>query len=101
MARHGDRPWQRWYGLAAWRKRRSAHLMEHPLCVECAAAGIDEAATVADHITPHRGDWELFIAGPLQGLCASCHSAVKQRAEQMERREAALGLAESSRPIAP
>jgi hypothetical protein len=38
-------------------------------------------ATVADHITPHRGDPVLF-AGPLQSLCAPCHNGVKQSLEQ-------------------
>ena len=39
------------------------------------------AATVADHITPHRGDPILF-EGPLQSLCKECHDSVKQSLEK-------------------
>lgn len=40
------------------------------------------AATVADHITPHKGDYELFWHGPLQSLCAFHHNKTKQRIER-------------------
>lgn len=64
-----------------WRKRRSEQLRLHPLCRLCADIwGRVTAATVADHITPHRGNPVLF-AGPLQSLCASCHSGWKQQLE--------------------
>jgi 5-methylcytosine-specific restriction endonuclease McrA len=64
-----------------WRKRREQQLREHPLCRLCMAIlGRATAATVADHITPHRGDPVLF-AGPLQSLCKSCHDSWKQSAE--------------------
>jgi len=46
----------------AWQRARGAYLREHPLC-ECAEhVGRDDApaATVVDHIRPHRGDRELF-----------------------------------------
>lgn len=52
-----------------WERYRSAYLREHPLCVECAAGvplprGVRPravtAATVVDHIRPHKGDPELF-----------------------------------------
>lgn len=47
----------------------------------CLARGITRAATVADHIIPHRGDADLFWNGKLQSLCATCHSKLKQREE--------------------
>ena len=69
------------YNNRAWQKRRAAQLAEHPLCRLCMdLRGKVTPATVADHIEPHRGDLELF-AGPLQSLCAPCHSSVKQAQE--------------------
>lgn len=38
-------------------------------------------ATVADHIEPHHGDLVKF-RGPLQSLCATCHSSRKQQLER-------------------
>jgi 5-methylcytosine-specific restriction enzyme A len=35
-------------------------------------------ATVAHHLVPHRGDWQLFIAGDLQSLCKRCHDSEAQ-----------------------
>jgi len=69
------------YGRA-WQKRRAHQLRLHPLCRMCmdSLATLFVFATVADHITPHRGDRVLF-AGPLQSLCASCHSSSKQELE--------------------
>lgn len=64
-----------------WRLRRANHLSGEPLCRMCKAQGRYTVATVADHITPHRGSVELF-AGPLQSLCASCHSSTKQAQER-------------------
>ena len=63
-----------------WRRRRAEQLRLHPLCCYCAEANRVEAATVADHATPHRGDPVLF-RGPLQSLCDSCHSGRKQAFE--------------------
>ena len=46
-----------------WRKRRAAQLAEHPLCRLCREIrGEVRAATVADHVTPHRGDPVSFGA---------------------------------------
>jgi hypothetical protein len=42
------------------------------------AAGGVTPATVADHVVPHGGDWNKFLLGELQSLCASCHSVGKQ-----------------------
>nr|WP_245581848.1 hypothetical protein [Phyllobacterium phragmitis] len=37
---------------------------------------------VCDHVTPHRGDEELFWSGPFQTLCKPCHDRDKQRMER-------------------
>jgi hypothetical protein len=55
--------------------------MEKPLCEMCEAAGRTERATIVDHCTPHRGNWELFLYGRLQSLCGPCHSGRKQQIE--------------------
>ena len=39
--------------------------------------------TVADHLERHAGDYQAFWFGPLQSLCASCHSSRKQQAERV------------------
>jgi hypothetical protein len=39
-------------------------------------------ATVADHVTPHRGDWAAFCTGKLQSLCDPCHKSTKVQIEQ-------------------
>ncbi len=58
-----------------WRAYRADVLRRHPLCVQCQAAGQVRAATVVDHITPHRGDPVLMWAPTNhQVLCASHHS---------------------------
>lgn len=64
-----------------WRKRREQQLRNEPLCRYCLQDGKTTAATVADHIVPHRGDKALF-KGPLQSLCATCHSGRKAKEEQ-------------------
>ncbi|MBB4859452.1 5-methylcytosine-specific restriction endonuclease McrA [Novosphingobium chloroacetimidivorans] len=74
------RAYRKLYNCKAWRTRRAALLRAEPLCRYCARLGRVTAATVADHIIPHRGDPELF-AGDLQPLCSPCHSRVKQREE--------------------
>ena len=69
------------YNSRAWRKRRAAQLVEHPLCRMHADLGQVVPATVADHVIAHRGDLDLFHHGELQSLCATCHSAHKQAQE--------------------
>ncbi|MFH6636532.1 HNH endonuclease [Streptococcus suis] len=59
---------------AQWNKARLRYLKVHPLCVQCNAKGRLTKATVVDHITPHRGDQELFWNQTnWQALCKSCH----------------------------
>ncbi len=65
-----------------WRKRRARQLAESPLCrLHLEIRGEVVAATIADHIEPHRDDPVLF-AGPLQSLCKECHDSWKQAIEK-------------------
>ena len=59
-----------------WREARLGYLQKHPLCVHCLARGHVVAATVVDHIVPHRGDPVLFWSSETnwQALCATCHN---------------------------
>jgi 5-methylcytosine-specific restriction protein A len=46
----------------------------NPLCVTCQGEGRVEAATVVDHIIPHRGDQKLFWGrSNWQSLCKRHH----------------------------
>lgn len=74
-ARDAPRPTaaQRGYG-GRWQRARLVHLREHPLCERCHAAGLTTAASVVDHVVPHRGDPGLFWdRGNWQSLCEPCH----------------------------
>lgn len=59
---------------ARWHKASRLYLKKHPLCVECAREGRVEAATVVDHIIPHKGDPVLFWdESNWQSLCKMHH----------------------------
>nr|WP_020184817.1 HNH endonuclease [Methylopila sp. 73B] len=79
--RTAEQPWRKWYWTARWRKIAKAHLASSPLCVECQKSGRVTAASVCDHVVPHRGDETLFWQGQRQSLCASCHNGAKKRQE--------------------
>ncbi len=50
----------------------------------CAKAGRVTAATVVDHIKPHRGDQKLFWdTANWQALCKPCHDSHKQQIERI------------------
>lgn len=89
------------YG-SRWDKARRLFLQANPLCVMCHQQGRTAAATVVDHITPHRlkealksGDKETIAkaqklfwdSSNWQGLCTSHHNSTKQK---MEKRGAGL-----------
>lgn len=78
----GDRGSRDWYQLERWRRLARAQKQNYPLCRMCEANGFAVAATIADHIHPHNGDWDAFILGELQSLCAPCHSSRKQAIEK-------------------
>ena len=62
--------WHSLYETSEWRKRRREFLKKYPICVICG-----KPATIADHITPHRGDLSLFYDEQnLQPMCQACHS---------------------------
>ncbi len=59
-----------------WRKAKAAFLAEHPLCRVCADAGLTVAASVVDHVTPHKWSYEAFWRMEnWQGLCVRCHNS--------------------------
>jgi len=75
--------WHYLYKTKAWRELRAAQLRANPLCVFCLALGKDQAANVADHKKPHKGDLVLFFdPGNLQSLCKTCHDSAKQTLER-------------------
>ena len=59
------RDWKPFYSTAFWLRRRKLQLKHHPLCKFCEARGVATRATVADHVEPHKGDWNLFALGEL------------------------------------
>ena len=80
--RSGKTSAERGYGHK-WQQAREAYLRENPLCVMCRDDGAVTAATVVDHIEPHKGDQALFWnRRNWQSLCASHHSGAKQRMER-------------------
>jgi 5-methylcytosine-specific restriction endonuclease McrA len=70
------------YKTARWKRRRAAQLRGHPLCAICEAQGRVTPATVAHHVTPHRGDPAPFWNGELQSLCKVHHDVDAQSAEK-------------------
>jgi 5-methylcytosine-specific restriction endonuclease McrA len=73
-------PWL--YGRR-WKVYREGFLARNPLCRFCGMLGLRRAATVVDHIRPHRGDARLFWAkANHQALCRTCHNAEKRRMEK-------------------
>ncbi|TCP32175.1 5-methylcytosine-specific restriction protein A [Scopulibacillus darangshiensis] len=59
-----------------WQKARKTYLAKHPLCLHCLDHGVYAAATVVDHITPHKGDKTLFwdSKNNWQPLCEMHHN---------------------------
>ncbi|QDL92537.1 HNH endonuclease [Paroceanicella profunda] len=88
--------WDRLYDLRIWRRKPDGLRWSCLVAAQftCAMCGRVDAShrMVADHITPHRGNMDLFTdAENLQCLCAECHSGEKARRE-VEERERSGGL---------
>lgn len=73
---------RRLYGTQRWRRRAAHQMLIEPLCRTCKGNGRVTAASVADHIVPHRGDVDAFWSNELQSLCKTCHDVAKQREER-------------------
>lgn len=66
-----------------WQQASAGYLRKHPLCAMCEQIDHATPATVVDHITPHRGDMQLFWDREnWQGLCKPCHDRHKSRQER-------------------
>ena len=87
---------KRGYGHG-WRQARAVFLVEHPMCAYCDRMGRVTAATVVDHIIPHKGNADLFWdRDNWQALCKPCHDSVKAQ----EERGKVIGCDASGLPVA-
>lgn len=60
-----------------------AHLGGHPLCAYCELEGRVAAATLVDHLYPHRRFQGVFwMRQWWVSACADCHDGFKQRVER-------------------
>jgi 5-methylcytosine-specific restriction enzyme A len=67
-----------------WSKASKGHLRREPVCRGCQAVGRVTAATLTDHIVPHRGDTALFWQkANWQSCCDWHHVVIKQLLELM------------------
>ena len=68
------RKWHKLYNTRQWKRLRASHLWNNPLCVECLKNGKSVAASIVDHIKPHKGNTHLFNdCDNLQSLCKYHH----------------------------
>lgn len=75
QAANDSRLWRGWYKTARWQRIRTAQLSGEPLCSRCLAMEVVEPATVVHHVTPHKGDPDLFWNGPFESLCKPHHDS--------------------------
>lgn len=74
--------WHHLYNTKRWKALRLYHLGTEPICRLCKQADKITPAAVVDHITPHKGNVDLFFDDTnLQSLCKPCHDGTKQAAE--------------------
>jgi 5-methylcytosine-specific restriction endonuclease McrA len=93
------KPWMHLYHSKQWHSLRVRQLKASPLCVMCGQLGNTVAATVVDHIKPHRGDESLFFnPANLQSLCKRCHDSAKQT---LERSGVLIGCGADGTPLDP
>ncbi len=98
------------YG-SKWDRERLLFLRTHPLCAMCHEQGRVTAATVVDHIIPHKlkealnsGNAEAIAKAQKlfwsrknwQGLCKQHHDSTKQR---IEKRGVVVGCDENGIPL--
>jgi 5-methylcytosine-specific restriction protein A len=67
------------YNTVKWRKLRKQVLKETPYCFSC-GIGIKEATLEIHHLTPPKGNEELFFdINNLSAVCQLCHKAITAR----------------------
>lgn len=73
------RPTARERGYTAeWERESKAFLKDNPKCKRC-----DQAATIVDHVQPHKGNQALFWnRANWQPLCRTHHNSAKQAEER-------------------
>lgn len=88
--RGGSAAYHSLYNLPVWTQDlRPAQLLREPFCAQCLREGKRQAATVVDHIRPHRGDVGLFLdASNHQSLCKRHHDRKTAQEQQETRRKA-------------
>lgn len=80
-----------------WQKESKRFLDENPLCKYCYEVREIKAATVVDHIIPHKGNMKLFWdRSNWQSLCDHCHNSIKAKEEA---RGVRIGGDESGQPF--
>lgn len=94
------KPSRRWYKLKAWKEKAARQLADEPFCRRCdqLTPSRTVAAEIADHVEPHREDYQAFWFGELQSLCGPCHSGPKQAEEVRGYR---VGAADDGWPADP
>lgn len=71
---------------ARWDKASAGYIRSHPLCRYCELVDDTTAATLTDHLYPHRGDQTLFWDRSYWiASCKPCHDGFKQRVERKGR----------------
>jgi 5-methylcytosine-specific restriction protein A len=71
------------YDSARWKGLRAHQLRHFPLCKHCLKRQRITAATIANHVKPHKGDPVLFFDPlNLESTCKPCHDGPIQSFER-------------------
>jgi 5-methylcytosine-specific restriction protein A len=62
------------YNTTVWRKLRTIHIQDNPICKWCDEEDRTTPATVVDHIVPIKQGGERTNKDNLQSLCERCHA---------------------------
>ncbi|GMG82597.1 hypothetical protein LNKW23_18100 [Paralimibaculum aggregatum] len=86
-SRRRDRsePWRAWYKRPLWYRaiRPTVLRAARFTCAFCGRLFAHSRDLVCDHVLDHRGDWQAFVEGPFQCLCAACHDGPKRRGDRI------------------
>ena len=78
--RPAEPSWRTWHKLPIWKAIKRHRLSQEPCCRFCAMEGRTVVANHVDHITPHFGQWLLFIKyDNTQSLCSHHHKILRQQ----------------------